>query len=139
MPRFWSLHTTIWLIILYSFAGTVDSSPCLRQTRIKRRHDIGISPSIQDADCGMYAIRPSELGGGHQAVFVDKNGNVEDAREKDLVIRTNNNKNDKNHYYHAINPNHAEMDLNPIDGFPIHFETDGQKIAEHLHANNREG
>ena len=71
----------------------------------------------------MYASHPSELGGGHQAVFVDRNDHIEDALEKDLVL----------HHHHQI---HQDK---PIDGLPIQFKNDEHELAEHLHSNDREG
>lgn len=124
MSRFSILLPIILVILSTTRTIIVDGAPCLHDAtdNIRRRHDIGFSMH-GDTDCGMYASHPSELGGGHQAVFVDNHGHIEDALEKDVIHRQH----------------HTNTFDHPIDGLPIQFQTDGHALAEHLHSTDREG
>lgn len=125
MSRF-SILLSIIIVIVSTTTEILDGAPRLHDaTNIRRRrNDIGFSLH-GDTDYSMHASHPSELGGGHQAVFVDNHGHIEDALEKDII--------------HQQHHHHTDSLDRPIDGLPIQFQTDGHELAEHLHSTDREG
>lgn len=92
-----------------------------------------------DNDCKLYLSHGSALGGGHDAVLVDRNGNMDglaqhsngfDSLHDDLAERSNGfgSLNDKSvssfdsDEHHLSSRHHFE----PPDGYPVSFPTEGR-------------
>ena len=110
------------LVYLFALSLTLNllegrAQPCIRQkhSKISKRHE-ETGFSIQN-DCEMFVSHPDELGGGHESVFVDKNGHMEETKA----------------HIQGLAKDSVEQHHNgPVDGPPIKFRTDEHDLHSFL-------
>jgi len=120
---------------------SINEEPCLHKHPLLdklARRVFETAPGFSvDNDCRMYASHPSVLGGGHEAVYVDHNGHIEETGsntpglDKDLIED------------HAVHTTHEEshQGTQPLDGLPIKFRTEEREYTNDVysHDEGREG
>lgn len=100
--------------------------PCSEKQLKEQMLDVGKRTGIADErgysldnDCKLYMSHSNELGGGHDAVLVDRNGNFGGLEEHRSSVDS-----DLTSKYH-IEPMFGHHDV-PHDGTTVHFETEGR-------------